>query len=52
MKRWMLLVMVILLLLGASLWLIGQLEIDKCLDSGGRWSYEAKTCENQSGEKR
>ncbi len=22
-----------------------QIDIDKCLDNGGRWNYENKTCE-------
>lgn len=26
-------------------WGSGQLKIDSCLDSGGRWNYETTTCE-------
>jgi hypothetical protein len=26
-------------------WLKNQLDIDRCLDSGGRWSYERGSCE-------
>ena len=30
----------------------GQLQIDHCLDSGGRWSYEHKMCENEATNKK
>ena len=30
--------------LGAA-WLYQQLEIDRCLDTGGRWQYENGLCE-------
>lgn len=26
-------------------WIAGQLAIDSCLDSGGRWNYEQRFCE-------
>lgn len=44
------LVTVVLLafLVGAGLfarWIAGQLAIDACLDSGGRWSHERSVCE-------
>jgi hypothetical protein len=26
-------------------WAKGQLAIDSCLDSGGRWNYEKSVCE-------
>lgn len=26
-------------------WIAGQLAIDACLDSGGRWDYESRTCQ-------
>jgi hypothetical protein len=26
-------------------WAKGQLAIDSCLDSGGRWSYEKSLCQ-------
>jgi hypothetical protein len=38
---------VALILLGVivvSVFLGNQLEIDKCLDSGGAWNYEAEMC--------
>ena len=37
----------ILLLIAFTYWCKGFLEIDKCLDSGGRWNYEVGTCEYQ-----
>ena len=32
-------------LIALGLYLKRQLEIDDCLDSGGRWNYETATCE-------
>jgi hypothetical protein len=26
-------------------WLIRQLSVDRCLDAGGRFNYETRTCE-------
>jgi hypothetical protein len=26
-------------------WGLGQLKIDSCLDSGGRWNYELTICQ-------
>jgi len=26
-------------------WFNGQIAIDKCLDSGGRWDYDKSLCE-------
>jgi len=28
----------------AGFWLRGQLQIDSCLDNGGKWDYEKKEC--------
>jgi len=25
-------------------WIAGELAIDSCLDSGGRWDYEQRVC--------
>jgi hypothetical protein len=37
----------LLLLIVFAYWFKGQLDIDKCLDSGGRWNYEKGICEHQ-----
>jgi len=29
-------------------WLCRQADIDSCLDRGGRWLYEKRTCEGES----
>lgn len=36
--------LVVLLVIWLALWIKGQLEIDRCLDSGGRWDYEKSMC--------
>jgi len=28
----------------AGFWLRGQIQIDTCLDKGGKWDYEKKEC--------
>lgn len=33
----------------ASAYLIGWLEIDRCLDAGGRWNYDLGACEKNDG---
>jgi hypothetical protein len=39
----------IVIVIGAMIvlawWGKGQLKIDSCLDSGGRWNYEKAVCE-------
>jgi hypothetical protein len=34
----------LLLLIVFAYWFKGQLDIDKCLDRGGRWNYEKGIC--------
>ncbi len=45
-KKILLAAMIILLMVFAY-WLKGYLDIDKCLDSGGRWNYKKGICEHQ-----
>ncbi len=42
----------IVLLSAFAYWVKGCLDIDRCLDSGGRWNYEKGVCEYQEIEKR
>jgi hypothetical protein len=28
-----------------SIWLVGELRIDSCLDRGGQWDYEQRKCD-------
>lgn len=32
-------------LLGAGIWAKGCLDVDRCLDGGGRWNHERGDCE-------
>lgn len=41
---WIALAVVVAIVLVAW-WGWGQLKIDSCLDSGGRWNYELGSCE-------
>jgi hypothetical protein len=43
-KKIMILIVVVILITGV-IWVKGFLSVDSCLDSGGRWSDEMKTCE-------
>jgi hypothetical protein len=36
---------VLLIVIAGAVYLKGFLDVDRCLDSGGRWNYEAKSCE-------
>ncbi len=46
-KKKIFLGIILLLLIVFMYWLKGYIDIDKCLDSGGRWSYEKGICEHQ-----
>jgi len=46
-KKKILLVISLLLLSAFAYWMKGYLDVDKCLDSGGRWNYEKGICEYQ-----
>jgi hypothetical protein len=48
MRRWPVLLacLVIILIAIWFLWTSEWLTIDACLDSGGRWNYQAKACEH------
>ena len=43
--RFVLCALSLLLVVIFGYWLKGFLEIDSCLDRGGRWNYETGTCE-------
>ena len=48
MKRWLILGLLVLITLATALalpYVIEFLEIDKCLDHGGRWNYDLGQCE-------
>jgi hypothetical protein len=44
-KKLLLWAFLLALLLVFSLWLQGELDIDRCLDGGGRWDYKNQVCE-------
>ena len=44
-KNKFILTIALILLIAVVYWLKGWLDIDKCLDSGGRWNYEKGICE-------
>lgn len=37
---------VVVLMAGFALWAKGCLDVDRCLDKGGRWNYELDECEH------
>ena len=39
------LVIALILLIAFTFWMKGCVDIDKCLDNGGRWNYEKGVCE-------
>jgi hypothetical protein len=43
--KFTILIITIITLITIFLWLKEQFNIDFCLDSGGKWVYEKKTCE-------
>jgi hypothetical protein len=46
-KNKILLAVTLLLLIAFTSWMKGCLDVDKCLDGGGRWNYEKGICEHQ-----
>lgn len=44
-KRFLLLLIGIILLSVLAFWFKGWVAIDRCLDSGGRWNYDKRACE-------
>ena len=38
-------IVLVLTLLVIIFWIVGFLRVDRCLDRGGRWDYEYKSCE-------
>ena len=50
MKRWSCLLLCVVSSAGglaAGLWLSDWLDVDTCLDRGGRWNYDQQDCEYQ-----
>ena len=44
-KRTAWILVAVAVIVAIAWWGSGQLKIDSCLDSGGRWSYELGICE-------
>jgi hypothetical protein len=44
-KKMTLLVIAIIVAVLVVFWIRRHLQIDGCLDAGGRWNYEQKACE-------
>lgn len=42
--RAILICITVILAIAAAFWIKEQLDIDRCLDSGGRWDYEQSMC--------
>jgi hypothetical protein len=38
------------LLIAGGLWLAREIRIDKCLDAGGAWDYQAGVCKMAEGK--
>jgi len=47
-KKTIVLVVVAVVLIAAVVWLKRQIDIDRCLDNGGRWNYELGDCETSA----
>lgn len=43
-RKLLLVLIVLLVVVPVAIWIRGFLAVDSCLDSGGRWSEELKTC--------
>jgi hypothetical protein len=50
-KRWVFIVVAVLLLATVGVWLwpkfYWSITVDSCLDMGGRWNYETQECEGE-----
>jgi hypothetical protein len=46
-RKIIILAVVLILLMAGGIWLRKQLQIDSCLDAGGRWNYEEGVCETR-----
>jgi hypothetical protein len=46
--KFIILIIITIALSVIFLWLKNQLNIDFCLDSGGKWIYEKNTCEGST----
>ena len=47
MRRIILAVVAVLAVVAMSAWALRQLEIDSCLDEGGRFNYDTRNCETK-----
>ena len=50
-KKTFLLLLAVVSVVAIFMYLKRQVEIDKCLDNGGRWNYEKKVCEYNEMDK-
>ena len=37
--------LIVIFVIGGWFWLRKEIRIDSCLDLGGRWNYETKSCD-------
>ena len=44
-KKIIVFAILLVLLVIFGYWFKGQIDIDRCLDSGGRWNYEKGICQ-------
>jgi len=47
MKRLVVASVTVVLLVAFGVWAKGCLDVDRCLDRGGRWNYERGECESE-----
>jgi hypothetical protein len=45
MRKWKFWIPALLLTIAAAFWLYRHLQIDDCLDGGGRWDYDLGACD-------
>jgi hypothetical protein len=45
--RYLLAVLAVSIVIGIGAWMKRQLDIDQCLDLGGRWDYPSAECQGQ-----
>jgi hypothetical protein len=44
-KKLIVMALIMILALAFIYWCKGYMDVDKCLDGGGRWNYEKSSCE-------
>ena len=45
-KKFIVFAVLLIMLIIGSIWLRTQLQIDSCLDGGGRWNYKNGICDS------